>query len=98
LAQQSCECIEAQASPVTTMAGAFAGDTTSVEVAALTIFSQPSMQPAPAIQKATANASDTRTILIEERNLIVQASLNFVRVDVESLRPYPQITQIPPIN
>jgi hypothetical protein len=75
-AQQSCECIEAQASPVTTMAGEFAGDATSVEGAALAIFSQPSMQPAPAIQKATASASDIRTILIEERNLIVPASLN----------------------
>jgi len=67
------------------MAGEFAGDATSVEVAALTIFSQPSMQPAPAIQKATASASGTRTILIEERNLIVPASLNCIHLDVEPL-------------
>lgn len=84
LAQQSCECIEAQASPVTTMAGGF-GEAISVAVAALTIFSQPSRQPAPAIQKATASASEIRTILIEERNLIVPASLNCIHLDVESL-------------
>jgi hypothetical protein len=76
LAQQSCDCIEAQASPVTTIAGEFAGAAISVELAALAIFSQPSMQPAPAIQKATASASETRTILIEERNLIMLVSLN----------------------
>jgi hypothetical protein len=67
------------------MAGEFAGEAPSVEVAALAIFSQPSMQPAPAIQKATASASDTRTILIEQRSLTMLFSLNCVRVDVESL-------------
>ena len=76
LAQQSCDCIEAQASPVTTMARESAGDAISREGAALAIFSQPSMQPAPAIQKATASASDTRPILTEERNLIMPISLN----------------------
>jgi hypothetical protein len=69
------------------MAVEFAADVISVGVWALTIFSQPSRQPKPAIQKATASASETRTILIEERNLIMRASLNSMRVDVESLRP-----------
>jgi len=34
------------------------------------MFSQPSMQPAPAIQRATANARPSRRILIEESSLI----------------------------
>ena len=70
LAQQSCDCIEAHASPVTT-AGGVTDDDTTAEAAALTIPPQPSMQPAPAIHKATASASDTRTTFIEEKNLIV---------------------------
>jgi hypothetical protein len=67
------------------MAGEVAGDAISVAGAAVTIFSQPSMQPAPAIQKATASASETRTILTEERNLIMPVSLNSMSFDVESL-------------
>ena len=42
----------------------------TVAAAAVSMLSQPSRQPAPAIQKATANASDTRTILIEESDFI----------------------------
>jgi len=68
------------------MAVEFGENAISVEVAALTMFSQPSRQPKPAIQKATAKASEARRILIEERNLIV-GSLNSMRVAVESLRP-----------
>jgi hypothetical protein len=71
LAQQSCDdSIEAQADPEATMIEALADDVTSVAAAALTICSQPSRQPAPAIQKPTANASATRTTRIEESSLI----------------------------
>jgi hypothetical protein len=63
--------MEAQASPVATIVGELTGAAISIEAAAVTIFWQPSKHPAPAIQKATASASDTRTILIEERTLIV---------------------------
>jgi len=80
LEQQSCECIEAQASPDTTMAAELAGDMASFAAASATIFSQPSMQPPPAIQKATASASVTRTILVEESNLIAMLSLNRARI------------------
>ncbi|HEV7747659.1 MAG TPA: hypothetical protein VGO56_21850 [Pyrinomonadaceae bacterium] len=70
-AQQSCdECIEAQADPEATMVVEFAGEVTSVAAEALTICSQPSRQPAPAIQKATVKASATRISLIEESSLI----------------------------
>jgi len=65
------------------MAAEVKGDATSLEAAALTMFWHPSKQPAPAIQKATDNASDARMILIEEKSLIVLLSLNCVRVDVE---------------
>jgi hypothetical protein len=82
-AQQSCERVEAQASPSATMATVFAGELASFMAEALTIFSQPSMQPAPAIQRATASASATRTILIEERNLIAMLSLTKCAAGVE---------------
>ncbi len=69
-AQQSPEWAEAQASPATTTF-----ETTLSPVrrfaSPLTMFSHPSAQPAPAIQSATVMASTTRTILIEEKNLIL---------------------------
>ena len=83
LAQQSWACIAAQASPVATMVSGLAGAPASPGAAALTMFSQPSKQPAPAIQKATASASTTRTILIEERKLILLLSLIKYPVAVE---------------
>jgi hypothetical protein len=55
----------------------------SFAAAAAAIFSQPSRQPAPAIQRATASASPTRTILIEEKNLIALPSLTVCAFDVE---------------
>jgi hypothetical protein len=72
LAQQSCACIEAQASPAATIRVEPAGDAALLDALAVIMFPQPSKQPAPAIQKATASANDTRTILIEERNLIAK--------------------------
>ena len=77
LAQQSRECMEAQASPATTTVGELAGASLPAistpglsAAAALIILSQPIRQPAPAIQKATVSASVTRTILNEESDLI----------------------------
>jgi hypothetical protein len=73
-AQQSCEeRIEAQADPEATMVVELAGELTSVAAEAFSICSQPSRQPAPAIQKATADASDTRITLLEESSLICLA-------------------------
>lgn len=43
--------------------------------AATTLFSQPSMQPAPAIQRATVKASTTRSIRMEEKSLILLQSV-----------------------
>jgi len=71
LGQVSWECIEAQADPAATMVEELAGGAISPEAAAV-MFPQPSMQPAPAIHRATASASDTRTIRIEERDRIVK--------------------------
>lgn len=70
LGQLSSECIEAQAPPAATIIEELVDDATSFDAAAVIRFSQPSMQPAPAIHKPTASASDTRTTLIEETNLI----------------------------
>jgi hypothetical protein len=79
LEQQSCPCIDAHESAATTMLAVLSGVSlvagASAADAASTMLSQPSMQPPPAIQKATAKASVTRTILIEERNLILPRSL-----------------------
>jgi len=74
LAQQSRECIDAQASPVAIIVSELAG-MVGVLASAVAMFSQPSMQPAPAIHKATANASTTRTTFIEERKRIWKRSV-----------------------
>jgi len=83
LAQQSWACIAAHAPPAATMVGGLAGEPNSLGAAALTMFAQPSMHPAPAIQEATASASTTRTILMEERKLISSLSLTKWVVPVE---------------
>jgi len=78
LAQQSCDCIEAHASPETTSVEGFVWISFSLLAVAL-IFSQPSMQPPPAIQKATVSARTTRTSLVE-RDFIKVLSLNLACV------------------
>jgi hypothetical protein len=83
LAQQSCECIDAQAAPEAIIVGEPAWIVPAL-LAATNMLWQPSRQPAPAIQKATASASTTRTTLTEESNLIVAFSLNCVGIGVEA--------------
>jgi hypothetical protein len=64
----------AQLSLATTTVASVDGSCSLAAIAV--ILPQPSMQPAPAIQKATVNESATRRTLIEAKNLMVGVSLN----------------------